>query len=125
MLRHAEALADRITGLAMEVHAGTGPGLDAEAYQRCLCLDLANAGLSFQEQVPVPVRYDGKLVDCGLIAGLIVDNAVVVEIRAADALTDHDDKALRSCTRFSGCRVGLLLNFNTVSMADGIKRLVT
>ena len=117
-------LTHRIIGLAMRVHRRLGPGLLESVYERCLCHELGKEGIAFQRQVPLPVRYDDILLDCGYIADIIVDGKVVLELKAVERTQPLHEAQLLTYLRLSPCRVGLLINFNTISLTDGIKRCV-
>jgi GxxExxY protein len=121
---HNRDLTHRIIGLAMRVHRRLGPGLLESVYERCLCHELSKEGIAFQGQVPLPVPYDDILLDCGYIADIIVDGQVVLELKAVERTQPLHEAQLLTYFRLSPCRVGLLINFNTVSLTDGIKRCV-
>ena len=117
-------LTHRIIGLAMRVHRRLGPGLLESVYERCLCHELGKEGIAFQRQVPLPVPYDDILLDCGYIADIIVEGQVILELKAVERTQPLHEAQLLTYLRLSPCRVGLLINFNTVSLTDGIKRCV-
>ena len=117
-------LTHRIIGLAMRVHRRLGPGLLESVYERCHCHELAKDGIAFQRQVPLPVPYDDILLDCGYIADIIVEGQVILELKAVERTQPLHEAQLLTYLRLSPCRVGLLINFNTVSLTDGIKRCV-
>ena len=109
---------------AISVHRYFGPGLLERAYLACLVHDLSAANLRVEMQRPLPLEYRGVRVDCAYRADLIVENAVLVEIKAVDVLTPTHSRQLRTYLRLAGCRVGLLLNFGAPTMKTGIKRVV-
>ncbi|MBS0644055.1 MAG: GxxExxY protein [Proteobacteria bacterium] len=123
-LDYDAALTHQIIGLAMKVHSGTGPGLLESVYERCLCHELANAGLPFARQVDLPLIYKGVRLDCGYRADIIVGNDVLLEIKALEAILPVHEAQLLTYLRFSTCRVGLLLNFNVIALKQGIRRRV-
>jgi len=114
----------RIIGAAIEVHKGVGPGLLESAYQACLAFELRQLGLGVEEQVPLPVIYKDVKLDCGYRMDLIVENAIVVEIKAVESLAPIHDAQVLSYLRLSGKRVGLLMNFHVRVLKDGLKRIV-
>jgi GxxExxY protein len=123
MLIHA-ALTERVIGLAIEVHRHTGPGLLESLYEDCLCLELHQAGIPFARQVLVPVTYKTTTMRRGFRADIIVDGAVIVEVKAVPALTtDHEDQ-IRTYLRMTGIRVGLIMNFHAPRLKDGMKGFV-
>lgn len=119
-----EQLTHEIRGAAMEVHRELGPGLLESAYEECLCRELALPGLRFQRQVPLPVTYKGVQLDCGYKLDLVVDDKVVLELKSIKQVEPIHEAQLLTYLRLSGKRVGLLMNFNTVLMKDGIRRMV-
>lgn len=117
-------LTHRIIGLAMRVHRRLGPGLLESVYERCISHELGKEGIAFQRQVPLPVPYDDILLDCGYIADIIVDGQVILELKAVERTQPLHEAQLLTYLRLSQCRVGLLINLNTVSLTDGIRRCV-
>jgi len=117
-------LTHRIIGLAMRVHRRLGPGLLESVYEKCLCHELSKAGIPFQRQVPLPVLYDDIPLDCGYIADIIVDGQVLLELKSVERAQPLHKAQLLTYLRLSPCRIGLLINFNTVSLTDGIKRCI-
>jgi GxxExxY protein len=117
-------LTRRIIGLAMRVHARLGPGLLESAYERCLCHEFDQNALPYQRQVDLPLDYDGVLLDCGYRADLIVDHEVILELKSVEHILPLHEAQLLTYLRLSRCRIGLLLNFNTLSLKDGIRRRV-
>jgi len=119
-----QTLTERIIGLAIEVHRGTGPGLLESVYADFLCDELEAAGIPFEREAAIPVVYKGSRRDKGFRADLLVDNAVIVEVKAVAALTAIHDAQLLTYLRMSGIRVGLLFNFNALRLIDGLRRRV-
>jgi GxxExxY protein len=113
-----------IIGLAMRVHRHLGPGLLESVYEKCLCYELSQSPMPFRRQVPIPVRYNDTILDCGYVADIIVDDKVILELKAVERLLPIHDTQLLTYLRLAQCRVGLLINFNTVSLTDGIRRRV-
>jgi GxxExxY protein len=106
----------RIIGLAMRVHRRLGPGLLESAYHRCLCHEFSTASMPFSQQIRLPIRYDDVEIACGYQADIIVDGEVILELKAVERLTPLHDAQLLTYLRISSCRIGLLINFNTVSL---------
>jgi len=113
-----------VIAACIEVHRHLGPGLLESAYEHCLCVELAERGLQFERQVPLPVAYKGHQVDCSYRLDLIVEKKLIVEIKAVENLTKVHDAQLITYLRLSGIAAGLLINFNTAVLKDGIRRLV-
>src|SRR5487761_2107223 len=118
------ALTHRVIGLAMRVHTRLGPGLLEQAYKRCLCHELDRAGIPYQCEADLPLDYDGTRLDCGYRADLIVADQVILELKSTDYISPLHEAQLLTYLRLSGCLLGLLLNFNTVALKDGIRRRV-
>jgi GxxExxY protein len=108
----------------MRVHRHLGPGLLETVYEKCLCYELSQAEMPFRRQVPLPVHYRDALLDCGYIADIIVDDRVILELKSVERMLWLHEVQLLTYLRLTECRIGLLINFNTVSLTDGIKRRV-
>jgi GxxExxY protein len=121
-LTHDPNLTRQIIGLAMRVHTRLGPGLLESAYERCLCYEFDRNAISYARQVELPLHYDGVALDCGYRADLIVHGEVLLELKSIETIIPLHEAQLQTYLRLSDCRVGLLLNFNTVSLKHGIRR---
>lgn len=108
----------------MEVHRGLGPGLLKSSYQECLCRELSLRNIRFVRKQPLPVKYKGVALDCGYTCDLIINSEVLLEIRAVEAIEPIHEAQLLTYLRLSGCSVGLLINFNVMTLAEGIRRRV-
>lgn len=117
-------LTEKIIGCAIEVHKAIGPGLLESAYEECLCYELSQNGLNFERQVPLPVIYKGVKLDCGYKLDIIVENTVIVELKAVDRIIAIHEAQLLSYLRMLDLRVGLILNFHSSVLKEGIKRIV-
>jgi len=106
------------------VHSGLGPGLLENAYEACLCHELARLDLPFRRQVGVPIRYEGFQLDCGFRLDLLIDGRMIVVIKSVERLLPLHECQLMTYLRASGIRLGLLLNFNVSHLRDGMRRLV-
>jgi GxxExxY protein len=123
-LAHGGDLTRRVIGLAMRVHRGLGPGLLESVYHRCLCYELSQAKIPFGQQVGLPIRYGDIELESGYLADIIVNNEVILELKAVERFSPLHEAQLMTYLRLSRCRIGLLINFNTVSLTDGIRRRV-
>lgn len=112
-----------VLGAAIDVHKELGPGLLESAYETCLAYELAQRGLNVRRQVELPVTYKGVHLDCGYRADLLVDG-VLVELKAVDSLNPVHEAQILSYLKLSGCKLGLLLNFNVRRLKDGVRRIV-
>lgn len=117
-------ITEQIIGAAIEVHRVLGPGLLESAYEECLCHDLTLSGISFQRQRPLPVEYKGIQLECGYRLDLLVENGVVVEIKAVSAIEPIHEAQLLTYLRIGGWKVGLLINFNVPVLKSGIRRRI-
>jgi GxxExxY protein len=109
---------------AMKVHTALGPGLLESAYEACLVYELRKRGLMVSQQVSLPVIYDGVRIEAGYRIDLLVNDLVIVEIKAVETMTPVYNAQLLSYLKLSGKQVGLLINFHEVLLRKGIKRLV-
>jgi GxxExxY protein len=114
----------RIIGLAIQVHKYLGPGLLEIVYHTCLCHELTQAEIQFESQMPLPVHYRGANLNCGYVADIIVEKRVILELKSVERILPLHEAQLLTYLRLAGCRVGLLINFNTVLLADGVTRKV-
>lgn len=117
-------IGETLLGCAFRVHSALGPGLLESAYEICLLHELAKAGLETVRQVPFPVLYDGLQLDAGYRIDLLIENCVIVEVKAVERLLPIHTAQLLSYLKLSDRKLGYLLNFNTVQLRRGIRRLV-
>lgn len=118
------ALSKLIIGAAIEVHRQTGPGLLESAYEECLAYEFTARDIPFERQKPVPMVYKDVQLDCGFRLDFLVGDLVVVELKAVSELAPIHDAQVLTYLKLTGCKLGLLLNFNVRLMREGIKRLV-
>ena len=119
-----DAVARQVVDSAFVVHKVLGPGLLESVYEICLAHELAKRGLSVQRQLALPIFYDGIRLDAGLRLDLLVNEAVIVELKVVECLLPvHKAQAL-TYLKLSGHRLALLINFNVPLIKDGIERLV-
>lgn len=117
-------LTETIIGAAIEVHRALGPGLLESAYVKCLCHELTLRGIPFVRELPLPLEYKGIRLDCGYRIDLLVADAVVVEVKTVEKLIPVHEAQLLTYLRLGGWRVGLLMNFNSPVLKQGVRRLV-
>jgi GxxExxY protein len=117
-------ITEAIIGAAIEVHRRLGPGLLESAYRACLAYELRRRGFQVREEQPIPLIYDDVKLDCGFRADLIVNQLVVVELKAKSAIHPIDQVQTLSHLRIIGLQVGLLINFHEVKLVDGVQRVV-
>ena len=118
------AVTEQIIGAAMDMHRAIGPGLLESAYEDCLVYELRERGFRVEQQKPLPVVYKGVQLDCGYRLDVVVNECVIVEIKAVEKLTTVHEAQLLSYLRLLNCRVGLLLNFHCTVLKNGIRRIV-
>ena len=116
-------ITELILEAAFKVHSKLGPGLLESAYKACLAYELKKMGLKVDVEKSLPLVYDDLTLDCGYRIDILVENQVVVELKAVDALIEVHVAQGLTYLKLSGNKVGLLLNFNTKSLRDGIRRL--
>jgi GxxExxY protein len=121
---YEEELTQRIIACAVEVHRVLGPGLLESTYEMCLCQELLAHHLPFERQKHLPVSYKGLQISCGYRMDIVVDNKVVLEIKAIEAITEIHKAQLLTYLKLSNVRVGLILNFCSRRLKNGIVRLV-
>jgi GxxExxY protein len=112
-----------VVDAAFTVHSALGPGLLESAYEACLKHELVKRGLNVASQIQLPVQYDGVAIDAGYRIDLLVEEAVVIELKAVEKIAPIHEAQLLTYLKLSGKKLGLLLNFNVLHMKDGIKRI--
>jgi GxxExxY protein len=117
-------LSSHIIGASIEVHKVLGPGLLESTYEECLCHELGLQGIKYSRQVSLPVQYKGKALDCGYRIDIFVEHSIIIELKSVDMILSIHKAQLLTYLKLSNCQLGLLLNFNTPLMRDGIHRLV-
>ena len=124
VLGERDSLTESVIGLAIEVHRALGPGLLESAYQECLCYELKTNGIAFGRQVALPVIYKTVKLDCGYRMDLVVGDQLIVELKTVEKILPIHEAQLLTYLKLSEIRTGLLLNFNTAVLKNGIKRMV-
>ena len=114
----------QIVDAAMKVHSALGPGLLESAYEACLLFELHKRGLKAAGQVQLPIVYEAVTIDAGYRLDLLVEDTVIVELKSVETVLPIHRAQLLSYLKLSGKKLGLLLNFNTEHLRDGITRLV-
>ena len=123
-MKNLNELTDAIIGAAMEVHRMLGPGLLESTYEMCLCRELSIRGIPFERQIPIPVEYKGVKLDCGYRADIVVDETILIEIKAVDSVLSIHDAQLLTYLKLGGWKIGLLINFNVELLKHGLRRRV-
>jgi len=124
VMMNMNQLSSKIIGAAIEVHKTLGPGLLESAYEECLCHELGMQGLLFEKQKPLSIDYKGKKLDCGYRLDIIVEKAVIIELKSCEKIEPIHKAQLLTYLKLSGLNLGLILNFNVSLMRDGIVRIV-
>ncbi len=117
-------ISEKIIGASIQVHRTLGPGLLESAYEACLKYELEKRGLKVSSQVELPVIYDGMKIDLGYRLDLLVEDSVIVELKAVNKTTPVHEAQLLSYLKLSKKRLGLLINFNVTRLKDGITRRI-
>jgi GxxExxY protein len=119
-----EELTKQVINCAFKVHTALGHGLLESAYKACLHYELNKANLNALIEVPMPLIYDDIRMECGYRADIMVDNKVIIEVKAIEALNNVHVAQVLTYLRLSNCRIGLLMNFHVEHLRSGIKRLM-
>jgi len=109
---------------AFKVHTNLGPGLLESTYKECLAYELFKAGLNIEKEKALPLIYEEIKLECGYRIDLLIENKVVIELKSVEAINDVHVAQTLTYMKLSGCKLGLLLNFNVKSLKNGIKRLI-
>jgi GxxExxY protein len=115
---------EKIIGAAIAVHRQLGPGLLESTYEACLAYELNERGLTVERQKDLPVVYKSVRLDCGYRIDLLVNGVIVVELKAVDEMLPIHEAQLLSYLKLSGCKVGLLINFNVMLLKNGVNRII-
>ena len=119
-----DELSRSVIGCTIEVHRNLGPGLLESKYRQCSACELSHAGILFQMEVPLPVRYKDILLDCGYRIDLLVRGELIVEIKSVEALLPIHQAQILTYMRLANVPIELLINFNVTRLQTGIKRFV-
>ncbi len=117
-------LTEKVIGCAIRVHTELGPGLLESAYEECLYFELNKSGIFAEKQKPLPLKYFDVTLECGYRVDLLIENKLVVEIKSCETLTDVHKAQVLTYLKLSGCKLGLLINFNVTKLVNGVKRLI-
>lgn len=121
---HENEISERIIGSAIEVHRQLGPGLLESVYEEALCYELSKAGLSFERQQPVPIKYKHIKLSAPLRLDLVVEGKVIIDNKSKVEVTPIDKQQLLTYLRLCDVKLGLLINFNVIRLVDGVVRVV-
>ncbi|MBN2684501.1 MAG: GxxExxY protein [Pontiellaceae bacterium] len=119
-----DELSNQVIGCALKVHKELGPGLLESTYEQCLCYELLQADLKFERQKDLLVKYGDVMIDCGYRIDVLVEGRMLLELKSVDSLQRIHEAQLLTYMKLSSVSVGLLINFNSVLLKDGIKRLM-
>jgi GxxExxY protein len=119
-----QELSQKIIGAAMEVHSILGPGMLESAYEVCLLSELRLRGLKSEKQIAVPIVYKDIKLDCGYRIDILVEDKIVIELKAVEAINDVHEAQVLIYLKFSKRKIGLLINFNVKSLKTGIRRFI-
>jgi GxxExxY protein len=119
-----EAIATQVVDAAFCVHRELGPGLLESAYEMALCREFSLRGIRFERQKPMPVEYKGSLLDCGYRIDALVEDSIILELKAVDEITATHKAQLFTYLKLTHCHIGFLINFNTRLLREGISRVV-
>ncbi|MBW1637034.1 MAG: GxxExxY protein [Deltaproteobacteria bacterium] len=112
----------KVIGCAIEVHRSLGPGLLESTYQQCLAYELSSQNISFELEVPMPVEYKSVSLDCGYRIDVLVDDRLILELKAVDKIIGIHKAQLLTYMKLAQIKTGLLINFNVRKLTDGIQR---
>jgi GxxExxY protein len=119
-----DKITQTIIGTAIQVHQALGPGLLESAYEACLAYDLGELGYKVEKQKPLPLIYKKVMLDCAYRLDILVEDKVIVEIKAVDQVIPIHQAQVLSYLKLSGFKVGLLINFNVKLLKNGIQRII-
>ena len=117
-------ISKQVVNAAFKIHQNLGPGLLESAYEECLFYELNKTGLYIQKQKPLPLIYEGIKLEIGYRVDILIENKVIVEVKAVEALNDIHFAQVLTYLKLSECKLGMLINFNVSLIKNGIKRIV-
>ncbi len=117
-------LAKIVFDCGLKVHRALGPGLLESAYEKCLYFELWELGIKIEAQKTLPLKYNNFTIDSGYRVDLLLDEKLIIEIKAVESLSNLHKAQVLTYLKMSGCKLGLLINFNTLLFKDGIKRII-
>ena len=117
-------IANKIIGLAIDVHVALGPGLLESAYKECLFYKIQKTGLLVEKEKPIPLVFEGVKLDCGYRIDLLVENKLVIEVKSVESLNDIHLAQTLTYLKLGNYKLGLLVNFNVILLKNGIKRVI-
>ena len=121
---HENEISKIIFDLGLKIHKNLGPGLLESAYEECLFYEISKAGLFVEKQKPMPLIYEEVKLDIGYRIDLLVEKSVVIEVKSGEALNDVHLAQVLTYLKLTGCRLGLLINFNTNLFKNGYRRIL-
>ena len=121
---HENEISKIIFDLGLKIHKNLGPGLLESAYEECLFYEISKAGLFVEKQKPMPLIYEEVKLDIGYRIDLLVEKSVVIEVKSCEALNDVHLAQVLTYLKLTGCRLGLLINFNTNLFKNGYRRIL-
>jgi GxxExxY protein len=125
LIQHpSNSISEKAIGAAIEVHRHLGPGLLESSYHMCLCRELELRGITYHSHVILPLEYKGIQLPKGYVIDLLIEDAVIVEVKSVDKLLPIHSSQLMTYMRLQGVRSGLLMNFNVDLLPHGIKRIL-
>jgi GxxExxY protein len=122
--RPHDELTKKVIGAAIEVHRNLGPGLLESTYEACLIYEFRQQCMKVEWQKPIPIDYKKIRLDCGYRLDLMVEEKIIIEVKSVTELTKVHEAQLITYLKLSGCKIGLLMNFNVRSLKDGIRRMI-
>jgi len=119
-----EEIFKKVFDCSFQIHSALGPGLLESAYEECLFYELKQSGLKVEKQIPLALIYKEVKLEAGYRIDLLVEKSIIIEIKSVDALADIHLAQILTYLKLSGCKLGLLANFNFKHLKDGIKRVI-
>jgi GxxExxY protein len=117
-------LSNIVINHALKVHTALGPGLLESSYKECLYYELQKSGLYVEKEKPLPLIYEGVKLECGYRVDLLVENKLIIEIKSVETLNSVHLAQVLTYLKLSGCKLGLLINFNVAKLKNGLRRAV-
>ena len=121
---YIEKIFKTVLDCSFNIHSTLGPGLLESTYEECLFYEILQSGIKVEKQIPLPLIYKEVKLDAGYRVDLLVENKILVEIKSVESLADIHLAQILTYMKLSGCKLGLLINFNVAHLKAGIKRVI-
>jgi len=123
-MKKIDLLSNKVIGIAIEVHRNLGPGLLESVYQQCLAYEFADAGIKFEIEKVIPIKYKKVDIDCSFRADFIIEDSMILELKTVERILPIHKAQVLTYLKLASIRLGIIINFNVKLLKNGIKRVI-